>query len=150
MTFYVTVSRTWCTCSVTLEDIILISLRDLKAKLCKHNQKKGQISALHKILSKGGIKKRFVLCRNFRREFTSSITFEAFDSPERLWSKILPRHFTFAYCLISVSLYAMFKALAFRSLCLVQNKIDFVLSWPKCYHYFIINKPVTQTWKISW
>ena len=26
----------------------------------------------------------------------------------------------------------MFKALAFRSLCLVLNKIDFVLSWPKC------------------
>ena len=25
----------------------------------------------------------------------------------------------------------MFKALAFRSLCLVPNKIDFVLSWPK-------------------
>ena len=26
----------------------------------------------------------------------------------------------------------MFKALAFRSLCLAPNKIDFVLSWPKC------------------
>ena len=26
----------------------------------------------------------------------------------------------------------MFKALAFRSLCLVPNKADFVLSWPKC------------------
>ena len=26
----------------------------------------------------------------------------------------------------------MFKALGFRSLCLVPNKIDFVLSWPKC------------------
>ena len=26
----------------------------------------------------------------------------------------------------------MFKALAFRSLCLVPNKIDFVLSWLKC------------------
>ena len=26
----------------------------------------------------------------------------------------------------------MFKVLAFRSLCLVPNKIDFVLSWPKC------------------
>ena len=26
----------------------------------------------------------------------------------------------------------MFKALAFRSLCLVPNKIDFVLSWSKC------------------
>ena len=26
----------------------------------------------------------------------------------------------------------MFKALAFRRLCLVPNKIDFVLSWLKC------------------
>ena len=26
----------------------------------------------------------------------------------------------------------MFKALAFPSLCLVPNRIDFVLSWPKC------------------
>ena len=26
----------------------------------------------------------------------------------------------------------MFKALAFRSLCLVPNKIDLVLSWSKC------------------
>ena len=26
----------------------------------------------------------------------------------------------------------MFKALAFRNLCLVPNKIDFVFSWPKC------------------
>ena len=26
----------------------------------------------------------------------------------------------------------MFKALAFQSLCLVPNKIDFVLSWLKC------------------
>ena len=26
----------------------------------------------------------------------------------------------------------MFKTLAFRILCLVPNKIDFVLSWPKC------------------
>ena len=26
----------------------------------------------------------------------------------------------------------MCKALAFRCLCLVPNKIDFVLSWPKC------------------
>ena len=26
----------------------------------------------------------------------------------------------------------MFKALAFRSLCLVPNKTDFALSWPKC------------------
>ena len=67
-----------------LEDIILISLRDLKAKMCKHNQKKGRISALHKSISKDGVKKRFVLCRNFRREFTLSITFEAFDSPETL------------------------------------------------------------------
>ena len=26
----------------------------------------------------------------------------------------------------------MFKALVFQRLCLVPNKIDFVLSWPKC------------------
>ena len=132
MTFYLTVSRTWCTCFVTLEDVILIFLRDLKTKLCKLNQKKGWISVLHKSLLNGGVEKRFCLCRTFRREFTLSITFKAIDSPDRLWSKIHPRYFTFSYCLIAVPLHTMFKVLLFRSLCLVPNKIEIVFSWPKC------------------
>ena len=94
--------------------------------------KRGWISALHKSLLKGRVKKRFCLCRNFRREFTFSITFKAIDSLDRLWSKIHPRYFTFSYCLIAVPLHTMFKVLAFRSLCLVPNKIGFVFSWPKC------------------
>ena len=58
--------------------------------------------------------------------------FKAIDSPERLSSKIYPRYFTFACCLISMSLYAIFKGLSFRNLCLVTNNTDFVLSCPKC------------------
>ena len=47
---------------------------------------------------------------------------------ERVRSKTQPRYFSFAYSLISVPLYTMFKALVFRSLCLVPNKIHLVLS----------------------
>ena len=51
---------------------------------------------------------------------------------ERLLSKIHPRYFTFAWCLISVPLYTVLFELAFRSLCLVPNNIDFVLFCLKC------------------
>ena len=44
------------------------------------------MSALHKSLWKGGVKKLFCLyeARNFRCTFTLSITFKAFDSPDTL------------------------------------------------------------------
>ena len=58
--------------------------------------------------------------------------FKAIDSPERLSSKIHPRYFTFACCLISMSLYVIFKGLSFRNLCLVTNNTDFALSCAKC------------------
>ena len=74
-----------------------------------------------KVYVKGVLKKQFCLCRNLRREFTLSITFKAIDSPERLLSKIHPRYFTFACCLIAMPLYTMFKDLALPSLCLVPN-----------------------------
>ena len=67
-----------------------------------------------------------------RHELMLSITFKATDSPERLSSKIHPRYFTFACCLISIPLYTVFKDLAFQRLCSVQNNIDFILSCPKC------------------
>ena len=79
-----------------------------------------------------GCKKRLSLCGNFRHKFTLSITFKATDSPEKFSFKTHPRYYTFVYCSISALLYTMFKALAFLSLSLVPNKINFVLSWPKC------------------
>ena len=94
--------------------------------------KRGCISALHKSLPNGSVKKRFCLCRNLRREFILSITFKAIDSPQRLSFKIYPRYLAFACCLISMQSYTIFKDLAFRSLCLIPNNIDFVLSCPKC------------------
>ena len=57
--------------------------------------------------------------------------FKAIESPERLSSKIHPRYFTFACCLISIPLYTIFEGLALWSVCLVPNNIDFVLSCPK-------------------
>ena len=69
--------------------------------------------------------KWFCLWRNFRCKFTLSITFKAIDSPEKLWSKIHPRYFTFSCCLIYVPLYTMFKALSFWILRLVLNKLIF-------------------------
>ena len=104
---------------------------EVEIKLCKHNQK--EVKSVHYIrVYAKGVLKNVCLCRNFRRENNLSIMFKAIDSPERLWSKTHPRYFTFSYCLISIPLYTMFKALVFQSLCLVPNKTDFVLSWPKC------------------
>ena len=110
--------------------LLLISLKDLETKLYRHNQR-GCISALHKSLHKGGVKKRFCLCRIWRHEFNLPNTFKAIDSPERLSFKIHPRYFTFT-CLNSIPLYTIFKDLAFWSLCLEPNKADFVLSCSKC------------------
>ena len=45
--------------------------------------------------------------------------------------------FTFAYYLISIPLCTMFKDLAFPTLCLVPNEIDFVWSCPKCILKFL-------------
>ena len=61
MTFYLTVSRNWCTCFVTLEGVILIFLKDLKTKLCKLNQKEFESMHYIKVYSKGVSKKRFCL-----------------------------------------------------------------------------------------
>ena len=105
---------------MTLEDVILIFLRDLKTKLCKHNQKEVEWVHYIKVYAKGVLS---CLCGNFWSEFTLSIAFKAIDSPERLWPKIHPRYFTFPYCLISVLLYKMFKALAFRCLFYYQIKL---------------------------
>ena len=88
-----------------------------------------------------GVKKRFCLCGNLRREFTLSVTLKPIDSPERLSSKIHPTYFTLECCLISMPLYAIFKDLAFQGLCLAPNKIDFDLSFPKCIlNFFSANR----------
>ena len=100
--------------------------------LCRHNQK--EVVSVHyiKVYVKGMLKNWFCLCRNLRGEFILSITFKAIDSPERLSSKIHPGYLTFECCLISMPLYTIFMDLAFQSLCLVPNNIDFVLYCPKC------------------
>ena len=53
MSFYLTVSRIWCTCFVMFEDVILIFLRDLKIKFCKHNQKEVESVHFIKVYTKG-------------------------------------------------------------------------------------------------
>ena len=121
-----------CIYFALIEVLILVSLKYFESKLCRHKSKRGCISVLHKSLRKRGVEKRFCLCRNFRREFILSITFNAIVSPEILQFKIHPRYFTFTYCLISMPLHTIFKNLAFRSFCLVPSNIDFILSCPKC------------------
>ena len=71
------------------------------------------------------LKNDFCPCRNLRRELILSITFKSIDSPERLSSKMHPKYFTLACCLMSMPLCTIFKDLAFRILCLVPNNIDF-------------------------
>ena len=102
----------------------------METKLCRHNQKEVVLVHYTRVYLKEVLKNDFVYVET-RREFILSITFKAIDSPERLSSKIHPRYFTFACCLISMPLYTIFKGLALRSLCLVPNNIDFVLSCPK-------------------
>ena len=53
------------------------------------------------------------------------------DSPERVSSKMQPKYVTLEYCFILMSLYWMFSGFNFLILCLLPNKIDFVLSSPK-------------------
>ena len=57
---YLTVSRTWYTCFLTLEDVFLIFLSDLKTKLSKHNQK--EVESMHyiKVYVKEVLKNGFV------------------------------------------------------------------------------------------
>ena len=81
-----------------------------------------------KVYIKGGVIKGLCLCRNLMHEFILSIMFKVIDSLDRISSEILTRYLTFACCLISVPLYTIFRDLAFQSLCLVSNNIDFVLS----------------------
>ena len=107
-------------------------MKELETKLCRHNKKRDSINGLHKGLRKGGVNKRFYRYRNLRREFILSITFKAIDSSERLSFKIHSRYFTFACYLTSMPLYTIFEDLAFQSLCLVPNNIDFGLSCVYC------------------
>ena len=53
------------------------------------------------------------------------------DSPERVSSRMQPMHVTLEYCFILMWLYWMFSDFEFLILCLLPNKIDFVLSSPK-------------------
>ena len=53
------------------------------------------------------------------------------DSPERVSSKMQLKYVTLEYCVILMSLYWMFSCFDFLILCLLPNKIDFVLSSPK-------------------
>ena len=113
MTSCLTVNITLNVYFALLEIILLVSFKDLETRLCSHNEKRGCISALQKGLLKGGVKKQFCLCGNLGCEFAFSVTFKVIDSPERRSSKIHPRYFTFAFCLISIPLYTMLKDLAF-------------------------------------
>ena len=130
-TCYLTVIRNSCIYFVTFEDVILIFLRDLKTKLCKYNKK--EVESVHYVKAYAkAILKSFIV---YVETSDPNLLYQLRSKPlsqQRLWSKIDQRCFTFAYCLIFVKLDTMFKVLAFWSLCLVPNKIDFVLSWPKC------------------
>ena len=64
-------------------------------------------------LYKGGVKEQFYLFKNFRCEFTLSITFKAIDSPERYSTKKILYILLYAYCLMSMSLHVLFKNLSF-------------------------------------
>ena len=64
-------------------------------------------------LYKGGVKEQFYLFKNFRYEFTLSVTFKAIDSPATYATKKILYILLYAYCLMSMSLHIMFKNLSF-------------------------------------
>ena len=117
---------------MTLEDVILIFLRDLKRKQCKFNQK--EVESVHhiKAYSKGMLKNGFVYVEisgaNLLYQLRSKPLTHQADFDLKYTQDILLFHIA----LIAVPLHTIFKVLAFRSLCLVPNKIDFVFSGPKC------------------
>ena len=84
-----------------------------------------------KAYAKGVLKTILSMYKFQTQIYFINYTLKVIDSTEKLSSKIHLNNFTFAYCLISVSLYTVFKVLAFRSLCF-RNKIDFALTWPTC------------------
>ena len=53
------------------------------------------------------------------------------DLAERFSSRMQPKYVTLEYCFILMSLYWMFSGFKVIILCLLPNKIDFVLSSPK-------------------
>ena len=53
------------------------------------------------------------------------------DSPESVSSKMQPKYVTLEYCFILMSLYWMFSGFDSLILCLLPNKIDFVLASSK-------------------
>ena len=117
---------------MTLEDVILSFLRDLKTKLCKHNQKKVESVHYIKVYTKGVLKNGFVYVetsgKNLLYQLRSRRLTHQTDFDLKYTQDIF--YFTVSYCLIYVPLYTKFKALAFRSLCLVPNKIIlFFLGW---------------------
>ena len=142
MTFYLTLSRTWCTCFVTLEYVISIFLKDLKTTLCKHNQKEVEAVRYIKVYAKGVVKNGFVykeisdtnLLYQFRDWLNQQMlgSSESFIRSEDVHWRDFLKYNQDILLLHTVPLYTMFKALACQSLYSVLNKIDFVLSWPKC------------------
>ena len=55
----------------------------------------------------------------------------ATDSLGRVFSRMQPKYMTLEYFFVLMSLYWMFSAFEFLILCLLPNKIDFLLSSPK-------------------
>ena len=95
-----------------LKDVILIFLRDLKIKLCKHNKK--EIESVHyiKVYANVVSKNGFV----YVKTSDANLFYQLRTKPstyQRDFNLKYTQDITFAYCLISVPLYTMFMALAF-------------------------------------
>ena len=64
--------------------------------------------------------------------------------PKRVSTRLQPKYVTLVYCFILMSLHWMFRGFKFLILCLLPNKIDFVLSSPK----WILNLSTNQSQSI--
>ena len=76
-------------------------------------------------------KNLFYLYKNLNLEFTLFITCMVIDFPQSVSSRMQPKYVNFVYCLIFISLYWIFKRLAFLILRLLLKTIYLVLSSPK-------------------
>ena len=83
----------------------------MKTKLCKHNQK--EVESVHyvKVYAKDVLRNGSVYAEASATNLLYQLRSRPLTHQRDL--KIHPRYFTFAHCLISAPLYAMFRALAF-------------------------------------
>ena len=84
---------------MTLEDVILIFLRDLKNKLCKHNKKEVEPFHYIKVYSKGMLKNGFVYAEISDANLLYQLSLKSLTHQRDFDLKYIPNIFYFSILL---------------------------------------------------